>query len=55
MSDMIEIWLKRETPEQPLPTWRNMCNAIASVDRSTAERIAVDKRLHIIPTGIIYL
>ena len=51
MSDMIEIWLKRETPEQPLPTWSRLCNAIASVDLSTAERIAVDMGFHIIPTG----
>ena len=27
-------------PEQPLPTWRVMCNAIASVDRGSAEQIA---------------
>ena len=32
MSGMIETWLKRETPEQPLPTWSCLCNAIASVD-----------------------
>ena len=55
MSDMIEAWLKRETPEQPLPTWSRLCNAIANVDLSSAERIAADKGLHIMPTGRICL
>ena len=60
MSNMIEKWLKRETPEQPLPTWSHLCNAIASVDlsaaeRIAAERIAADKGLDIKPTGRIYL
>ena len=55
MSGMIETWLKRETPEQPLPTWSRLCTAIASVDLSSAERIAVDKGFHIMPTGRIYL
>ena len=54
MSDMIASWLKRETPEQPLPTWRNMCTAIASVDLTTAERIAATKGFHITPTGRLY-
>ena len=54
MSDMIASWLKRESPGQCLPTWRNMCNAIASVDLSSAERIAVDKGFHITPTGRLY-
>ena len=55
MSDMIATWLKRETQEQPLPTWSRLCNAIASVDLSFAERIAADKGVVIMPTGIIYL
>ena len=55
MAHIIASWLKRESPKQPLPTWRNMCNAIAIVDRSTAEIIAVDMGFHIIPTGRIYL
>ena len=55
MSGMIETWLKRETPEQSLPTWSRLCTAIASVDLSSAERIAVDKGFHIMPTGRIYL
>ena len=54
MSGMIETWLKRETPEQPLPTWSRLCTAIASVDLSSAERIAVDKGFHITPTGRLY-
>ena len=38
MSDMIASWLKRETQEQPLPTWSRLVNAIADV--SSAKRIA---------------
>ena len=55
MTHMIETWWKREIPTQPLPTWSRLFIAIASVDLSTAERIAADKRLHIIHKGIIYL
>ena len=55
MSDMIASWLKRESPTQPLPTWSCLCTAIASVDLTTAERIAVDNGFHIIPTGRFYL
>ena len=54
MSDMIASWLKRETPEQPLPTWKNMCTAIASVDLTTAESIAATKGFRIMPTGRLY-
>ena len=54
MSDMIASWLKRESPGQRLPTWRNMCTAIASVDLSSAERIAAAKGFHIMPTGRFY-
>ena len=55
MSDVIASWLKRENPTQPLPTWSCLCNAIANVDLTTAERIAVDKELQIIPTGRMYM
>ena len=40
MSAMIVVWLKREDIKQPLPTWRLLCQAIASVDRTYAERIS---------------
>ena len=54
MSDMIASWLKRKSPTQLLPTWRNMCTAIASVDLTTAESIAAAKGFRIMPTGRIY-
>ena len=55
MSDMIASWLKRESPGQRLPTWRNMCTAIAaSGDLATAESIAAAKGFHIMSTGRLY-
>ena len=53
MSKMLESWLNRNNPEQPLPTWRILCNAIATVDRTAAEKIATDKGLNITHTGTI--
>ena len=54
MSDMIASWLKRESQGQHLPTWKNMCTAIASVDLTAAESIAATKGFHIMPTGRLY-
>ena len=45
-SKLIEVWLKRDTPEQPLPTWRVMCEAIACVNRGSAEKIAEKHQCH---------
>ena len=36
----IASWLKRESPDQPLPTWRVLCNAITNINRGAAEKIA---------------
>ena len=40
LSELIAVWLRRESDGQPLPSWRVLCDAIASVDRTSAERIA---------------
>ena len=40
MSELIAVWLRRESDGQPLPSWRALCDAIASIDRTSAERIA---------------
>ena len=53
MSKILESWLNSDNPEQPLPTWRILCNAIATVDRTAAEKIAADKGLNITYTGTI--
>ena len=45
-SELIAVWLKQERPEQPQPTWKVMCNAIASVDRGSAEQIAKRHQCH---------
>ena len=53
MSKILESWLNRDNPEQPLPTWRILCNAIATVDRTAAETISADKGFNITYTGTI--
>ena len=50
MSELIATWLKRETLEQPLPTWKMLCTALATVDRTAAEKIAIDKGCQLINT-----
>ena len=50
MSKIISAWLKKDTPEQPLPTWRILCDAIAKVDSTAAEKIATDKGFDFMPT-----
>ena len=56
MSELIAKWLRRDTPQQPLPTWRILCDAIATVaDRTAAEKIASDKGFDITQTGIIII
>ena len=53
MSKILESWLNRDNSAQPLPTWRILCNAIATVDRTAAETIAADKGFNITHTGTI--
>ena len=55
MSELIAKWLRRDTPEQPLPTWRILCDAIATVYWTVAEEIATDKGFNITQTGIIIM
>ena len=40
MSKMLAKQLKRETVEQPCPTWRKLCLVLCSIDRTAAEKIA---------------
>ena len=40
MSQILVIWLRRETEDQPRPTWRRLCDAFAGIDRVNAEIIA---------------
>ena len=55
MSKMLSSWLNRESPDQPLPTWKILCDAIAAVDRTAAEKIAADKGFTITHTGTIIM
>ena len=46
LSELIAVWLKRDGVKQPLPTWRILCKAIATVDRISAEEIARKHQCH---------
>ena len=37
---LLDEWLKRSAPEQPLPSWRGLCDALTHLDRSLSERIS---------------
>ena len=52
MSNMLSSWLQRKNP---LPTWKILCDAIVTVDRTAAEKIAADKGFSITRTGTIIL
>ena len=56
MSEIISAWLKKDTSEQPPPTWKILCDAIAKVDSTAAEKIATDKGFDFMPsTGNNYI
>ena len=38
--DLLATWLKRESENQPKPTWKKLCEAVSTVDRTRAEAIA---------------
>ena len=45
MSAMISVWLRRpegEVTDRVIPSWRNLCVALSSIDRVLAEGIAVE-------------
>ena len=37
---LLDEWLKRSFPEQPLPSWKGLCNALAHLDRLLSESIS---------------
>ena len=41
MFEMLAVWLKRESAQQPVPTWNNLVRAVSdSVGIAEAENIA---------------
>ena len=40
LMDLVEAWLRRESEKQPKPTWKKLCEAVSTVDRTRAEAIA---------------
>ena len=40
LKKLLDEWLKRSSPEQPLPSWRGLCNALSHLDQSLSERIS---------------
>ena len=42
LQKLLSVWLKRESPDQSLPSWRVLCEAIQELDRTVSERIAAE-------------
>ena len=42
LQKLLSVWLKRESPDQSLPSWRLLCEATLKLDRAVSERIAAD-------------
>ena len=39
LSELLAVWLRRNTLNHPLPSWKNLCIALSKIDRSRAEKI----------------
>ena len=52
MSHVLATWLMKENPDQPLPTWRILNDAL-NFESTAVERIPTDERLDITHTGIM--
>ena len=37
---MLETWLKRSSDDQPLPSWRGLCDALAHKNLSLSQKIS---------------
>ena len=37
---LLDEWLKRSSSEQPLPSWKGLCNALSHLDLPLAESIS---------------
>ena len=42
MQALMDVWLTRAEGDEVYPTWRKLCDAVASVNRHAAEKIAKD-------------
>ncbi len=38
--ELLSVWLKIDSKDQPIPSWRILCNAIAKVDLSHSNTIS---------------
>ena len=51
---LLDEWLKRSSPEQPLPSWRGLCYALSHLDQSLSESISAQHQCGCsICTGVI--
>ena len=42
LQKLLSVWLKRESFDQSLPSWRVLCEAIQELDRTVSERIVAE-------------
>ena len=42
LQKLLSVWLKRESSDQSLPSWRVLCEAIQGLDRTVSERIVAE-------------
>ena len=40
LMDLLAVWLRRESEGQPKPTWKKLCEAVNTIDRTRAEVLA---------------
>ena len=40
LMDLLAVWLRRESEGQPKPTWKKLCEAVSTIDRTRAEVLA---------------
>ena len=40
LMDLLGVWLRRESEGQPKPTWKKLCEAVSTIDKTRAEVLA---------------
>ena len=40
LMDLLAVWLRRESEGQPKPTWKKLCEAVSTIDKTRAEVLA---------------
>ena len=40
LQKLLDVWLKRLSPDQPLPSWCTLCEALARLDRNLSKELS---------------